>query len=296
MWPLGRMYYTAPSRALRALPGMRILITGAARGIGAATAKQLHARGAKVVLAGIEPELLAEVAAACCDSLAVPCDVRDRRQVEAAVDAAVSRLGGLDVVIANAGVAALTPIAGGDPEIFERTIDVNLIGVYNTLRAAAPHISHDRGYALAIASLAAAVQPPLLGAYSAAKAGVEALANTLRIELAPTGARVGVAYFGELDTDMTNRGLGTRSAAALRFFNKGPFTGVSPLAVGIEAIERGVGSRSRIVVAPRSVAFALHTRMLAQRVVDRAARRGLEEALAIAREEHAPLTTELPIR
>ncbi|MGZ4283117.1 MAG: SDR family NAD(P)-dependent oxidoreductase [Solirubrobacteraceae bacterium] len=290
------MYYTAPSRALRALPGMRILITGAARGIGAESAKRLHARGAKVVLAGIEPDLLAEVAAACCDSLAVPCDVRDRRQVEAAVDAAVDRLGGLDVVIANAGVAALTPIAGGDPAIFERTIDVNLIGVYNTLRAAAPHISHDRGYALAIASLAAAVQPPLLGAYSAAKAGVEALANTLRIELAPSGARVGVAYFGELDTDMTSRGFGTRSAAALRFFNKGPFTGVSPLAVGIEAIERGVGLRSRIVVAPRSVAFALHTRMFAQRVVDRAARRGLEEALEIAREEHAPLTTDLPIR
>jgi NAD(P)-dependent dehydrogenase (short-subunit alcohol dehydrogenase family) len=199
-------------------------------------------------------------------------------------------------VIANAGVAALAPVAGGDPAIFERTIDVNLRGVYYTLAAAAPHISHDRGYALAIASLAAAVHAPLLGAYSAAKAGVEALANTLRIELAPTGARVGVAYFGELDTDMTSRGFGTRSAAALRLFNKGPFTGVSPLEVGIEAIERGVASRSRIVVAPRSVAFALHTRMLAQRVVDRAARRGLEDALAIAREEHAPLTTELPIR
>ncbi|HET7050710.1 MAG TPA: SDR family NAD(P)-dependent oxidoreductase [Solirubrobacteraceae bacterium] len=296
MWPLGRMYYTAPSKALQALPGQRVLITGAARGIGAATAKRLHGRGCKVVLAGIEPDLLAQVAADCCDSLAVTCDVRDRRQVEAAVDAAVTRLGGLDVVIANAGVAALTPIAGGDPEIFQRTIDVNLIGVYNTLRAAAPHISHDRGYALAIASLAAAVQPPLMGAYSAAKAGVEALANTLRIELGPSGARVGVAYFGELDTDMVSRGFGTRSAAALRFFNKGPFTGVSPLEVGIEAIERGVGLRSRIVVAPRSVAFALHTRMFAQRVVDRAARRGLEEALEIAREEHAPLTTELPIR
>ena len=289
------MYYTAPSRALRELPGMRILITGAARGIGAASAKRLQGRGAKVVLAGIEPDLLAQAAAECCDSLAVPCDVRDRRQVQDAVDAAVGHLGGLDVVIANAGVAALMPIAGGDPETFERTIAVNLIGVYNTFRAAAPHISHDRGYALAIASLAAAVQPPLMGAYSAAKAGVEALSNTLRIELAPTGARVGVAYFGELDTDMVSRGFGTRSAAALRFFNKGPFTGVSPLEVGIEAIERGVGMRSRIVVAPRSVAFVLHTRMFAQRVVDRAARRGLEDALAIAREEQAPLTTELPI-
>lgn len=296
MWPLRRMYYTAPSRVQRNLPGMRILITGAARGIGAASAKRLHGRGAKVVLAGIEPDFLAQVAADCGDSLAVPCDVRDRGQVEAAVDAAVDRLGGLDVVIANAGVAALTPVAGGDPEIFERTIDVNLLGVYYTLRASAPHISHDRGYALAIASLAAAVQPPLMGAYAAAKAGVEALANTLRIELAPSGARVGVAYFGELDTDMVSRGFGTRSAAALRFFNKGPFTGVSALDVGIEAIERGVASRSRTVVAPRSVAFVLHTRMLAQRVVDRAARRGLEDALAIAREEHAPLTTELPNR
>jgi NAD(P)-dependent dehydrogenase (short-subunit alcohol dehydrogenase family) len=187
-------------------------------------------------------------------------------------------------------------MADGDPAIFERTIDVNLLGVYYTLRAAAPHISHDRGYALAIASVAAAVQPPLMGAYGAAKAGVEALSNALRIELAPSGARVGVAYFGELDTDMVSRGFGTRSAAALRFFNKGPFTAVSPLEVGIEAIERGIASRSRTVVAPRSVAFTLHTRMLAQRVVDRAARRGLEDALAIAREEHVSLTTELPNR
>ena len=290
------MYYTAPSRVLRNLPGLRVLITGAARGIGAATARRLHERGSKVVLAGIEPDLLAQVAADCGDSLAVTCDVRDRKQVEAAVDAAVDRLGGLDVVIANAGVAALAPVADGDPAIFERTIDVNLLGVYYTLRAATPHISHDRGYALAIASVAAAVQPPLMGAYGAAKAGVEALSNALRIELAPSGARVGVAYFGELDTDMVSRGFGTRSAAALRFFNKGPFTAVSPLEVGIEAIERGIASRSRTVVAPRSVAFTLHTRMLAQRVVDRAARRGLEDALAIAREEHVSLTTELPNR
>ena len=257
MWPPRRLYYTAPSRVLRNLPGMRVLITGAARGIGAATAKRLHERGAKVVLAGIEPDLLGQVAADCGNALAVVCDVRDREQVEGAVEAAVDKLGGLDVVIANAGVAAQLPILGGNPEVFERTIEVNLLGVYYTLRAAAPHISHDRGYALAIASVAAAVQPPLMGAYAAAKAGVEALGNTLRIELAPSGARVGVAYFGELDTDMVSRGFGTRSAAALRFFNKGPFSAVSPLEVGIEAIERGIATRSRIVVAPRSRASSI---------------------------------------
>ena len=200
--------------AARPLAGKRVLITGAARGIGAATAHRLSERGARVVVAGIERDVLEQVARDC-GGIAVPCDVRHRAEVEAAVSAAVEHLGGLDIVIANAGVAAQLPIDGGDPEIFERTIDVNLLGTYYTLRAAAPHISHPGGYALAIASLAAAVHVPLLGAYSASKAGVEALGNSLRVELAGTGARVGVAYFGELETDMTRRGFGTEAAAAI---------------------------------------------------------------------------------
>ena len=117
--------------------------------------------------------------------------------------------------MANAGIAAQLPIVGGDPAIFERTLAVNTLGVYYTLRAAGPHIAHPRGYALAVASLAAAVHPPLLGAYNASKAAVEALGDTLRIELYESGARVGVAYFAELDTDMTERGFGTEAAARL---------------------------------------------------------------------------------
>ena len=218
------------------LVGRRVLITGAARGIGAATARRLHQRGAQLVLAGIEPDELARVAADCGDALALVCDVRDREQVDAAVEAAVERLGGLDVVIANAGVAAQLPIDGGDADVFDRTIDVNLRGAYYTLRAAAPHIAHPGGYALAISSLAAAVHPPLLGAYSASKAGVEAVADAMRVELAASGARVGVAYFAELDTDMTSRGFGTEAASRI---NRGPRR-VTPLAAGIDAIERGV--------------------------------------------------------
>jgi NAD(P)-dependent dehydrogenase (short-subunit alcohol dehydrogenase family) len=274
------------------LVGRRVLITGAARGIGAATAKRLHSRGARLVVAGIEPDLLARVAAECGDALAVVCDVRDRGQVEAAVEAAVGHLGGLDVVIANAGVAAQLPIVDGDPEVFERTVAVNLLGVYYTLRAAGPHIAHPGGYALAIASLAAAVHVPLLGAYSAAKAGVEALGDTMRIELASTGARVGVAYFAELDTDMTRRGFSTRAAKALAVGVR--HQRVAPLEVGIDAIERGVTRRSRRVVAPRWVGPVLPLRMLVQRLVDVVARRGLEPVLEVAREERAPLTTALP--
>lgn len=285
--PAGGRAHPVPGRELA---GRRVMITGAARGIGAATARRLHERGARVALAGIEPDQLDQVARECGDALAVICDVRDRGQVEAAVQAAVEHLGGLDVVIANAGVAAQLPILGGDPEVFERTLEVNLLGVYYTLRAAAPHIAHERGYALAISSLAAAVHPPLLGAYSASKAGVEALANAMRIELAGSGARVGVAYFAELDTDMTSRGFGTEAASRL---NLGPRR-VAPLETGISAIERGIARRSRRVVAPSWVAAVLPVRMLAQRLIERVIGRGLDEVLEIARAEHAPLTTSLP--
>jgi NAD(P)-dependent dehydrogenase (short-subunit alcohol dehydrogenase family) len=276
------------------LAGRRVLITGAARGIGAATAKRLHARGAHLVLAGIEPDVLARTAAECGDALAVVCDVRDSEQVEAAVEAAVEHLRGLDVVIANAGVAAQLPLVGGDPEVFERTIEVNLLGVYYTLRAAGPHISHARGYALVISSLAAALHPPLLGAYSASKAGVEALADTLRIELYSTGARVGVAYFGYLDTDMVRQGFATEAAKLLSEVGR-PGQRVSPLDAGIDAIERGVARRARRVVAPRWVGPLLPVRMLAQRAVEAATRSSIERALEVARAEDAPLSTPQPL-
>jgi NAD(P)-dependent dehydrogenase (short-subunit alcohol dehydrogenase family) len=276
-----------------ALSGRRVLITGAARGIGAATARRLYERGARVVLAGIEPDALARTAAQCGDALAVVCDVRDREQVDAAVEGAVEHLRGLDVVVANAGVAAQLPLIGGDPEVFERTIEVNLLGVYYTLRAAGEHIAHERGYALAIASLAAAVHPPLLGAYSASKAGVEALADTLRIELAPSGARVGVGYFAELDTDMVRQGFGTAAAQRMADVRR-PGMRVAPLEAGIDAIERGIARRSRRVVAPRWVAPLLQTRMLAQRVIELATRSSIEDVLEIARGEDVPLTTPQP--
>ena len=278
------------------LEGRRVFITGAARGIGAETARRLHARGARVALAGLEPELLAQVAAECGDAPWFECDVTDRAQVEDAVDGAVERLGGLDVVIANAGVAAPLPLVGGDPAIFERTIAVNLLGVYYTLRAAGPHISHARGYALPIASLAAAVHAPMLCAYSASKAAVEALGDTLRTELHHTGARVGVAYFAFIDTDMVKRGFETRAARQVSPRGKGRTTppGTVPLKVAIDAIERGVERRSRRVTAPRWVDALLPLRMLAQPLADIGARRGLQETLALAREEQAPLTTAQP--
>ncbi|MCB1039514.1 MAG: SDR family NAD(P)-dependent oxidoreductase [Acidimicrobiales bacterium] len=276
------------------LAGRRVLITGGARGIGAALARRLHERGARLALAGLEPSLLAEVAASCGDAPWWECDVTDEEAVQHAVDGAAEALGGLDVVVANAGVAAQLPLVGGDPEVMRRTLDVNVMGVYLTVRAAGPHVSHRDGYVLVTSSLAAAVNAPLLGAYSASKAAVEAIGNTLRAELSPTGARVGVAYYAELDTDMTSRGFGTEASDALT--GGGTVTGVTPLVVAIDALERGIARRSRRIVAPRWVAPILPVRMTAQRVVDRYVRDKVADAVAIAQGEHPELTTPQPGR
>ena len=281
------------ARSTTSLAGRRVLITGAARGIGAALAERLHRRGARLALLGLEEDLLAATAA----KVEAPwwcCDVSDRSAVDAAVEAATDVLGGLDVVVANAGIAAQLPLVDGDPAIFERVLAVNLLGTYYTLRAAGPHISHRSGYAVAVSSLGGVVHVPLLGAYSASKAAVEALGNTLRIELAPSGARVGVAYFAELDTDMTHRGFDTE--AARRFLKGRTITRVTPLSVGIDALERGIAKRARRIVAPRWVAPILPVRMPAQRVVDRAIRSRVAESLAVARHERVELTTPQPTR
>lgn len=286
-------------RAFRPAPplaGRRVLITGAARGIGAALARRLHERGAQVAVAGLEPDLLSQVADDCGAGPWWNCDVTDRGQVEAAVEGTVERFGGLDVVVANAGVAAQMPMIGGDPSIMERTLQVNVMGVYNTLRAAGPHISHPRGYALAVSSLAAVVQAPLLGAYSASKAAVEAMGNSLRSELQESGAKAGVAYFAELDTDMTHRGFDTKAATTLFSTQSflSPVSEVTPLEVGINALERGIAWRAKRVVAPWWVAGVLPVRMAAQPVVDRVVRRSVAEVLEIARDEEVELTTRQP--
>ncbi|HVX17301.1 MAG TPA: SDR family NAD(P)-dependent oxidoreductase [Acidimicrobiales bacterium] len=274
------------------LAGRRVLITGAARGIGALTARRLHERGARLALLGLEPDLLGQVAAEC-DATAYDCDVADPTAVENAVEKAVEKLGGLDVAIANAGIAAQLPLIGGDRSVFERTLAVNVLGTYYVVRAAGPHLAHEGGYMLITSSLAAAVHLPLMGAYSASKAAVEALGNTLRAELAPTGARVGVAYYAELDTDMTSRGFGTEAAKRL---TGGPVKlhRVAPVGPAIDAIEHGIATRARRIVAPRYVAPVIPFRALAQPVVDRALRGRVAAGLELARSERVELTTPQP--
>jgi NAD(P)-dependent dehydrogenase (short-subunit alcohol dehydrogenase family) len=275
------------------LAGQKVLITGAARGLGSLLAQRLHERGAKVALLGLEPERLEQVAASCGNAPWFECNVTDRTQVDVAVAAAVEALGGLDVAVANAGIGAQMTLIDGDSTVWDATLAVNLGGTYNLVRAAGPHVAHRGGYFLLTASLAAAVHLPLMSAYCASKAGVESLGDSLRVELRPTGARVGVAYYAELDTEMTSIGFGTEAAKRMPLGGHGHLP-VAPVGPAIDALERGITRRSRRIVSPRWVGALLPIREITQRFVELMALRGLAETLEIARRERVELTTPQP--
>jgi NAD(P)-dependent dehydrogenase (short-subunit alcohol dehydrogenase family) len=187
--------------------GKNVLITGAARGIGAATASELARRGARVSLVGLEPDLLEVNAKALGDRhMWVEADVTDQAAIDAAVAATVERFGGIDVVIANAGVVNLGTIRSSDPDASARTVEVNLIGPHRTVAAAVRHLADSHGYVLIVASLASFVPLPGAAAYSASKAGVEALGASLRLELAQYGIDVGTVHPSWIDTDMLRAG------------------------------------------------------------------------------------------
>ncbi len=187
--------------------GKRILITGAARGIGAATAAELARRGARLSLVGLEPDLLERNVKELGDGhMWAEADVTNQAALDAAVVATKERFGGIDVVMANAGIANFGTVRTADPEDFARTVSVNLTGVYRTIAAAVPHLVDSRGYVLIVASLASFVPMPGAAAYAASKAGVDSLAASLRMELSQFGVDVASVHPSWIDTDLVRGG------------------------------------------------------------------------------------------
>jgi NAD(P)-dependent dehydrogenase (short-subunit alcohol dehydrogenase family) len=231
--------------------GKTVLITGAARGLGAETARRVAARGANVALVGLEPEELQRVAAQCgSNTVWFECDVTDVDALERVVQGTVERFGGIDVVMANAGIAPGGMVRSTDPAAFERTIEINLLGVWRTVRAALPHVVDRRGYVLVIASLAAAIHGPGMAAYSASKAGAEAFANSLRTEVRHLGVDVGVGYFHFIDTDMVRSGDEHPALGRFRKEAGWPVSRTYPLSQAGQAIADGIEKRKRWVVVP----------------------------------------------
>jgi len=259
------------------MDGRTAFITGAARGIGAATAERLHARGANVALVGLEPDRLAANAAKLGErAISLEADVTDLAALEGCVAATVERFGSIDVAVANAGISFMGTLATAPVEQVERTIAVNLLGVWRTDRAVVGEIIRSRGYLLNISSLSAIVHSPMMGPYTAAKAGVEALTDALRLELAPSGAAVGCAYFGFLDTDLVKAGFAQPSAAAMTDRMPAFMRNPAPLSIAIDAIERGVARRSPRLWAPRWVGAMLRLRGLLQPLLERQARSDMD--------------------
>jgi NAD(P)-dependent dehydrogenase (short-subunit alcohol dehydrogenase family) len=268
--------------------GRTVFITGAARGIGKATAERLYAKGANVALVGLEPERLEQNAAQLGDrAVSFEVDVTDLDALQRAVKATVARFGAIDVAIANAGIAFTGPLATAPVEQVERTLAVNLLGVWRTDRAVIEQIQQRRGYLLNISSMTAILHGAMLGPYTTAKAGVEALSDALRMESAPSGAVVGCAYFGFLETDLVRAAFAEPSAEAITGSMPGFIRNPAPLHKAIDAIERGIERRSARVWAPRWLGPMLTLRGILQPLIERGAQREQEhlaEAMQLADE------------
>ena len=236
-----------------------MLITGGASGIGAATAGALLARGAVPVLVDCDSAALASTVDALGGSLlALAADVARMADCEAAVATALEVHGRIDVVWANAGIASLGPLLLTDPAAWKRCIEVNVLGTFNTVRAALPAVIRQRGYVLATASVSSFAHPPAVSAYAASKAAVEAMCNAWRIELAAHGVGVGTVYASWVRTPMVAEGDLHPAFRRLRATMPAPLRRAIEAPVAAEMISNGIEQRARRIWVPGWVRETLH--------------------------------------
>ncbi|MET7288629.1 SDR family oxidoreductase [Streptomyces sp. NPDC005573] len=227
------------------LEGQVAVVTGAARGVGELLARKLSARGVKVALVGLEEDLLKEVSGRLhSESAHWYADVTDHEAMSRVAREVKERFGKVDIVVANAGVAAGGPFIASDPEAWRRVIEVNLIGSAVTARAFLPVLVESRGYLLQIASLAAITPAPMMSAYCASKSGVEAYAHCLRAEVGHQGVRVGVGYLSWTDTDMVRGADQDDVMRELRQRLPWPSNKTYPLGPAVDRIVDGIERRS----------------------------------------------------
>jgi NAD(P)-dependent dehydrogenase (short-subunit alcohol dehydrogenase family) len=194
------------------MEGKRALVTGGHRGIGRAIVEAFVAAGARTVIADVEgaDKAAAEVGR---DTVGVSCDVRSGDSVAAAVAEATRALGGLDVLVNNAGVESFGPLHELTEQEFDRIVSVNLRGTWLVYRHAVPALVDGGGAIVNIASLAGVVGFPLLGVYSATKAGIVRMTEVMALELRDHGVRANAICPGFIDTAMVERAIPDFEAA-----------------------------------------------------------------------------------
>ena len=189
----------------RRFVGKTVIVTGAGTGIGEAVARRFAAEGANLVLVGRRKEKLEAVAADLDpDHTEVqPCDVTDFAAVEAMVAATVARFGGLDVLVANAGVGVLKPFAKTSAADWRAVMAVDLDGVFFCAKAALPHLEQSKGSIINVSSVSGMRGDWAMSAYNAAKGGVDNFTRSLALELGARGVRVNAVNPSLTITEMT---------------------------------------------------------------------------------------------
>ena len=194
------------------LAGKTALITGGNSGIGLTTAKLFIAEGAKVAITGRNQATLEAAAKELGpNAIAIVADATDIAATEKAVAQAAAKFGKLDIVFANAGIAANTPLGGTALETFESVLKTNITAVFFTVQAAVPHLN-DGASIILNGSVISVLGNPGYAAYAASKAGVRAMARVMASELSPRGIRVNVVSPGGTSTPIWNRNAPTPEA------------------------------------------------------------------------------------
>ncbi|MEU2183661.1 SDR family oxidoreductase [Streptomyces thermolilacinus] len=265
------------------LRGRTAVVTGAARGLGAAMARELSVRGARVALLGREERTLARVRdllpgeGACWEV-----DVTDDAGLARSAEEIRARFGPPSVVVANAGVAEGGPFAESDPAVWRRVVEVNLVGSAATARTFIGDLFETSGYFLQVASLASIGAAPMMSAYCASKAGVESFAQALRAEVAHRRVGVGIAYINWTDTDMIRDADQYTVLRELRGHMPPPARRVYPVGYVAGRLVTAIERRRPSVYVPRWLRSAQLVRAAMPAVVTMVSRRELPR-LAAAR-------------
>lgn len=259
------------NRAAYDLTGRVVLITGGSGGIGAATARTLLDRGARVAVSDIDPTTPGR-AGGLHPTNAFGClaDVRDRASLEAAVAQTVDRFGRLDVVMANAGMLAKAATLRNTPAAdIQATLAVNVTGVANTIAAALPQVIANKGQVVLISSVFAFLNGMGTIPYAMSKAAVEQLGRGLRVELADHGVSVLTAYFSLVQTDMIARGVDEDPVVLelLGTLPKAMLKRITP-AQAAAAIVEGLERRAARVIRPKLWGLVSSLRGLLAPVLD----------------------------
>ncbi|MBM1310976.1 SDR family NAD(P)-dependent oxidoreductase [Sulfitobacter mediterraneus] len=263
-----------------------IFITGPARNVGRAMARAMHAEGAHIVLAGLEPERLQALKAELGGrTIALDMDVTKDASVQAAFEAAAQEFGRIDAVVSNAGIMGTGSVEAAPPDTMERMASVNLTGTYRVAHLAMPYLMMSRGYFLSVCSTAAVAHSPLQGQYCATKAGVWALMDCMRQEVRHRGVDVGALCpsfvvpdpdeIRPVDQVMVHLwgepNLGGKQSVSARE--------VAQVAVGM------VKKREREAVAPRKMNYVIRWPRFIQKMLERAYKdENIEAAMTASRD------------